>query len=76
MQVAELMEQKVAVQDALKTVTDEAEKFRLLGEIRSLTSKLYSSSGRAKVCSRAPFVLRGGVYFSRVFFCGRPERWR
>ncbi|CAM9562188.1 unnamed protein product, partial [Scytosiphon promiscuus] len=47
--VAELMEQKVAAHDALKSVADDAEKFQLLGEIRTLTSKLYSTSGSAKV---------------------------
>lgn len=43
------MEQKTAIRDALKSAADDAEKARLLGEMRSLTTKLYSLSGKAKV---------------------------
>lgn len=48
-QVSEMMEQKGAIQDALKGAADDSEKAALLGEMRSLTTKLYTASGKAKV---------------------------
>jgi len=56
------MEQKEAVQDALKQAADDEEKARLLGDLRSLTSKLYSLSGKAKVgCGRVNGEGEGGT---------------
>ncbi len=57
------MEQKEAVQDAIKQAADDEEKARLLGDLRSLTSKLYSLSGKAKVrCG----TVNGGTIGSRI----------
>lgn len=43
------MEQKEAIRGALKSAADDVEKASLLNEVRRLTTKLYSASGRAKV---------------------------
>ncbi|CAM9851352.1 unnamed protein product, partial [Ectocarpus sp. 8 AP-2014] len=48
-EVAELMEQKEAIKASLGSVADDAEMGRLLGQIKSLTTKLYIESGRAKI---------------------------
>ena len=63
------MEQKAAIQDALKTAADDAEQATLLGEMRSLTTKLYTMSGKAKArrayCSGvAWFLLHKQVGFA------------
>ncbi|CAN0023275.1 unnamed protein product, partial [Ectocarpus sp. 12 AP-2014] len=48
-EVAELMEQKETIKASLGSVADDAEMGRLLGQIKSLTTKLYIESGRAKI---------------------------